>query len=161
MVREESLKKKGGGDYFITCIFGQYEKSFSSKMQMFQLLPVEYYSCHNIRLLISLGIWTNKKWSNIESGGAAKKYIRFVLVASWQYHEIFVWREILLPTIFVTWRAGSFDRRARAILIMGGKVHILSSLAYIIDIQHQRRTTWGSWQIVSTFPPNRTFISSF
>ena len=28
--------------------------------------------------------------------------------------------------------------------IMGGKVHILSSLAYIIDIQHQRRTTWGS-----------------
>ena len=61
----------------------------------------------------------------------------------------------------MTWRAGSFDRRARAILIMGGKVHILSSLAYIIDIQHQRRTTWGSWQIVSTFPPNRTFISSF
>ena len=84
MVREDSLKKERGGrgGYFITRIFGQYEKSFSSKMQIFQLLPVEYYSCHNLRLLISLGIWTNKKWSNIESGGAAKKYIRFVLVAS-------------------------------------------------------------------------------
>ena len=90
MVREDSLKKERGGGYFITCIFSQYKKSFSSKIQMFQLLPVEYYSCHNLRLLISLGIWTNKKWSNIESGGAAKKYIRFVLVASWQYREIFV-----------------------------------------------------------------------
>ena len=67
-------QKKGGGGYFITCIFGQYEKSFSSKMQMLQLLPVQW----NITLVIIydyLFLWESEqtKSGQILSPGELQK----------------------------------------------------------------------------------------